>query len=467
MKRHGGFTLVWVLILLTLLSTVAAALMQSASTSARSARSIVAGSLREVQERNLLSYGGRLLEANAAALVGSLPSPDGMSAAGLAARLQSGVAGWCGRDPDGGGANRMRVYFTGQACGAALPAGVSAPQPRLISQGSGLWGLEAPFVLVAPTPGRAVVRRGTLYAQYGAAPASVYALLASGSLTLDETVRVRGDVHTDGRLTLRGAVEVDGAVSSSACTAVTPGCVGVRAVTLGDVSVPVMQVAPSPGRPRGFTGFLALGQAGETAGMSAPTVPGLRVTAQEVVLGVTASGEQVVRTCLNGACTEYLGTADGSLRDAAGAVVISAWSGAIGVTGAGDVTVRPVNPDAPSIARPVSVVSTSRVVVTGSLTYAQSTCAGETCSAAGVTDVFSVQAPEVRVTSATVRLHGTVIAPSVRLENVLTVYGSVVGVPSGGRLLIQADPRARQGIAAPGVPRLSARWRQARVGVNP
>lgn len=265
MRKEAGFTLVWVLMLLALLGSLAGVLMQSAAGAARAARSVAAGNLREIGERNVLSYAERLLEANAATLLRSLPAPSA-GAQPLAERLQAEVSRWCERDPDGAGAGRVRVYFTARACGVPLPSGVAVPVPTLLSEGSGLWQLEAPFVLVSPAPERPVVRRGTFRARYGAAPASVYALLAPGNLTLGEGVQVRGDVHADGGLTLLGDVRVQGTLSASGCVAVAPGCVGTRSVTLGDRTVSVMDLTPSPGHPEGFSGFLALGQSGETGG---------------------------------------------------------------------------------------------------------------------------------------------------------------------------------------------------------
>lgn len=455
MKSHG-FALVWALILSAILGLIAASLIQAAGIGSRSARGITQGAIIAVEQGNLFAYEQRLLEANSGMLLRGL---DALSQGGevLASRLQAQADQWCDRDPDGRGAGRVRVYFTSRACGQALPSGLSIAPLRLNDS-----VMEAPFVLQA---GRQI-RRGTFRAQYGDAPASVYALLSQDDLSLGSNVQIDGDAHTDGYLSISGPV-VSGVLSSSNCAAVSPGCAGERRVSIGGVTRSAMDLLPSPARPSEMKGILSLGQSGETAGLFLPTLNGLTTSATRVVLGVLSSGEQSVRICTGSLCTDYIAPQSGDLTLSNGDVVIPGWTGVIGLSGSA-VTVTPRVADDPSVVRPLSIISDEPVTIEGSLTYAQTSCAADVCNATGAQQFLSVQAPRITVRRETVRIHGVMISPQFVWSAPLTVFGSVIGTPRGNDLLkIQEDPRSQDGQAAPGVPRLRAQWRQAEVTVQP
>lgn len=448
--------MVWALILSAILGLIAASLIQAAGIGSRSTRGVMQGALSAVERGNLFSYEQRLLEANSGALLRSLDAPS-QGAGVLASELQSRADAWCGRDPDGKGAGRVRVYFTEQACGQSLPSGISIAPPRLSGN-----VMEAPFVLQA---GREI-RRGTLRAQYGDAPASIYALLSSSSLSLGSNIRIDGDAHTDGYLSLSSPV-VSGVLSSSNCAALSPGCVGERQVDIGGTPQSPMGLLPSPAQPAELEGTLSLGQSGETAALNTPALSGLTTNATKVVLGVLSSGEQSIQVCQGAACTDYIALDSGDLALSSGDVMIPSWSGVIGLSGSA-VTVTPRGADEPSVVRPLSIISDEPVTIGGSLTYAQTSCAGDVCNASGAQQFLSIQAPRITVSQETVRIHGVMIAPQFVWNAPLTIFGSVIGTPQGNDTLrIQEDPRSREGQAAPGVPHLSAQWRQAEVTIQP
>lgn len=466
-----GFTLIWVLIVLVILAAVSGAMLQSANTSDRTARAVARGTLIRIQEQNTLTYGQRLLEANAGTLLRSLPAASSYATGEIQSQLQRQVDEWCTRNIDGSG-SQIRIYFSSTACGTGLPEGQTAPTLQLNSTGTNLWAMEAEFFLVAGPPSRPTVRRGTLNARYGAPPASTYALLSAGDTTLDSRVRIQGDAHVDGRLTLRDTVDLSGALSTSNCQVVTSGCVGAAEVNLADTRTNVMSILPTPAHPAELTGTLSVGQAGETAAMSTPSLSGLTIVASTVDLGVLASGEQYIRACVSFfSCTTYLGTTDGALHEGSvrNATLISGWNGAIGITPAGsEVVIRPVNPDAPSVARSLSLVVTGAAKVDGNLMYTQTSCSVDSCTSDLSTDALSIQASRVTVTTRTVRTHATVITDQFLVTAPLTLFGSLIGAPTGvsAQLYIQGDARARTGLAPVGVPRLAARWREASVTVD-
>ncbi|GGS02892.1 type II secretion system protein [Deinococcus sedimenti] len=472
--RTKGFTLIWVLIMLVVLAAVSGAMLQSANTSDRTARAVARGALIRIQERNTLTYSQRLLEANAGSLLRALPAPSAFAAGDIQSQLQHQVDDWCPRDVDGSG-SQVLIYFASTACGTALPAGHRAPAVQLKNSGPDLWTMEAEFLLVAGPSTHPTVRRGLLSASYGASPASTYALLSTGDTTLDSRVQIQGDAHVDGHLTLRGPVELSGALSTSNCQVVTSGCVGTAQVTLSDARTSAMSILPTPAHPAGLTGTLGFGQAGETAAMTLPTLSGLTIVASTVDLGVLSSGEQYIRACVTVmVCTTYLGTADGALRlgNVQNAPLISAWNGVIGITPVGgEVVIRPVNPDAPSVSRSLSLVVTGAGAarIDGNLMYTQTSCSADACTPDLTHDALSLQASRVTVTSRTVRTHATVITDQFIVTAPLTLFGSLIGTPAGisAQLSIQTDARARTGFAPVGVPRLAARWRQSAVTVDP
>lgn len=470
--RTKGFTLIWVLIMLVILAAVSGAMLQSASTSDRTARAVARGALLRIHERNTLTYSQRLLEANAGSLLRALPTPSSTAASDVQSNLQQQVDTWCARDVDGS-TNRVRIYFSSTACDQALPSGQAAPAVRLVNVGSSLWSMDAEFLIVAGPTNRPTIRRGLLSARYGAAPASSYALLSAADTTLDSRLRIQGDAHVDGRLTLRGTVDLVGALSASNCQVVTSGCTGAAEVTLNDTRTSAMAILPTPARPAGLTGTLSVGQAGETVSMSTPSLSGLTLTASTVDLGVLASGEQYIKACTSILfCKTYIGTSDGALREGnvQNTPLINAWNGAIGITPVGtEVLIRPVNPDAPSVARSLSLVVSGAARLDGNITYTQTSCSAEICNPDPTNDALSLQASRVTVTTRTVRTHATILTDQFLVSAPLTLFGSLIGAPNGigAQLFIQADPRARTGLAPVGVPRLAARWRQAAVTVFP
>ncbi|CAM3866367.1 hypothetical protein DESA109040_22640 [Deinococcus saxicola] len=87
--RDAGFSLIWALILGAVLMLTAASIVQSASAAERAAGSVTRGALASISERNVLSYGARLLAANAGVLMRDLnPASD---APGLARAVQGEV----------------------------------------------------------------------------------------------------------------------------------------------------------------------------------------------------------------------------------------------------------------------------------------------------------------------------------------------------------------------------------------
>lgn len=455
-----GFSLVWALILAAILSLVAASLIQTASVGNRSVQAITQRTLVDIERSNILTYSQRLLEANASTLARSLTMPN--TAAGLSGQLQAAVNTWCARDPDGKGANRIRIYFTSQACAQPLPAGVNITPAQLSTTGLATT-LKAPFVIVAGKD----VQRGVFTAHYGSSPASVYGLLSPDDLTLSENIEVDGDAHTDGSLDLQGVPLVTGTLSSSSCAIVSAQCQGNKEVRLRGVRTPVMSLLPMPARPQGFKGNLSLGQSGETAGLGRLSLSGLTTQADRILLGVLGSGEQLIRVCESGNCTDYIGLDSGDLALSTEEMVISPWNGVIGVIGGGGVTLAPIDPDQPSIVRPLSLVTPGALTIDGSLTYAQTSCAGNVCNASGANQFLSVQARDITVNSSVVRVHGFLISRKLIYSAPLTIFGSVISTPEGtGKLRIQEDPRGTAQVA-PGIPLLSAQWRQAEVTISP
>lgn len=461
--RSDGFTLIWALILGALLLVIALAMVQSAGAVSRSASSLTRGRVLDVQEHNLLGYEQRLLEANAAQLIRTLPSPDS-GAVALQQTLQPQLDRWCTRDPDGRGTNRLRVYASTQACGQGLP--VATPTTPQLSTDNGLTTATFPLALVAPVAGRPGVHTANLSAIYGAASAGIYGLILPGDFRFPASLHVQGNVQVNGRLSFDTAPDVSGILGTSSCTAVADGCQGNASITVRSSTVPVMSLTPSVGHPLGMLGTMVTSTVGEVA--AAPNVAGLTLTADRIVLGVMGDGSQYIKSCLGSLCTEYVGRADGNLyRLDTGDLVIAAWSGVLGVTSPGAVQLSPLNADTVSIARALSLITANPLTVTGNLSYVQTSCSKDLCNAAGTTATFGLFASTVTVASEARRLHAHVVTSQFNCATV-TIFGSLNGTPqNSGTLNIQADERALEGIVPPGLGTLAARWRLAHVSFNP
>ncbi|GGR12711.1 hypothetical protein [Deinococcus ruber] len=464
-----GFSLIWALILSAVLMAVTVSLVQIAGRSVRTSGSIARGTLLSVSEQNVLSYSRRLLEANAARLVDALPAPTD-SPAPLTAFLQGSVDTWCNRDPDGGGGGRLRVYFTATSCGVARPSDAPLPAATLTPLEGGTVRADFPFVIVAPTAGRSTIRSGTLTAFFGAAPVTSYSLLVPDDLILDGRVSVNGNVHVDGHLTVQQRAQIDGLLSVSNCNVATPLCTGRPEVTVGTSSATVMQLLPSPARPAWSSGQVALGQRGETGAATPGQLVGLTITASDIALGVLGDGSQYIHACSYGVvCLDYVADAQGNLYQGDNQQLLTShWTGVVNVVSpGGPITLRPQQPDGPSINLPLSVNTTAPVILTGNLTYDLTSCAGNVCSAGGDSQLFSVSAPSIRATAQVQRVHGTLVTNTFTNEGNMTLFGSLDGHPAGSApLLIQQDARALRGLAAPSVPRLVAQWRGATINAS-
>lgn len=461
--RTAGFSLIWALILSTLLVTLAFNLIRSAQTINRSSRAVTQDALNSIAERNALTYAQRLLEVTAPHLLSTLPT--NASAAELALQMQNLMNNYCDRLPDG--TTNFRVYFTSAACGVSL----SGTLPNATDSTAGpTRQITLPFVLSVQQGDLITSRKGTLTAQSGAVPASTYALLSAGDLTLGNRVQVVGDVQVDGHLGITEQADVTGVLSNSNCGLVTAGCSGARSIDLGSQSTDVMALTPTSARPSILTGgILSSGQQAETPSMHAPALTPYTVSADTLILGVYGDGTQYFQACLEGACTNYGVDGSGNLyRDNYDQPpVASAWNGALEVDAPGTLTIRPYNPDAASVARPLSVTTNQPVIIDGNVTYQQTSCAGQLCQNNGSNVTFSLQAPSVEVSGYTVRLHGAVQTGSFRNDSPLSVYGSVIGTLAGtGSLMIQGDSRAQEGLAAPLVPVLNNQWRKVNVDVQ-
>lgn len=468
-RSTAGWVFPYVLILVAILASIVISLIQTAANNTRTAATYTRGALLGVDQRNVLSYGSRLLEANVSQLVQRLPAPSA-GAAALQEALQRQADTWCTRDPDGRGQNRIRVYFQANAtvCGQPLPQNVPLNPPKFEIDGS-LTQATLPFVIVAPAGGRTATQTGSILAQYGAPPASAYALLVPGDLNLPSRLHVNGFSQVDGILRIQTPANLSGVMSTSNCNAVTATCTGERALTLNGTVVPVMSLVPSPGRPAEVGGTVVLGAPSESATLQLAGVPQVGIVTSELTLSVLESGEQVVKGCFGVFCTTYYIRGGNLYRGSLdSAPILTGWNGLMTVTSLGtDVTIQGTNPDASSVGIPLGIVTTSNVVIKGNLTYEQTNCIDGLCNPSGTTQFLSVQAPSVRVTTDARQVHGTFITPSFVSNAPLTLFGTIIGTPQGSDTLnIQPDRRALQGLRAPGTPLLATRWRQAAVTLS-
>ncbi|MFK7603647.1 hypothetical protein ACI3L1_15695 [Deinococcus sp. SM5_A1] len=158
-SRAATFSVAWAMILSAVLMLVAASVVQSAAALQRSAGSVTCGALLNVAERNVLTYGQRLLEVNAGVLTRHV-TPDA-TAASMAPSAQGLADGWCSRDPDGTGAGRVRVYFTARLRCAAFGRrgtagrgrdadGERGQVPLIDPSGTGLYGQTLRVAEVIP-----------------------------------------------------------------------------------------------------------------------------------------------------------------------------------------------------------------------------------------------------------------------------------------------------------------------------
>ncbi len=464
----AGTALIWALMIAMVLITVAASLAQSAHATQRSARSTGGAALRAIEDRNALTYTRRLLEAGAAPLMAGAPNPV-TDAAAIAQILQQRADGWCGRDPDGHGPNRVRVYFTRTACGSSLPNDIPLDQVR-ITPASGAYLAEIPFVLWAGTGQH---RRGLVTAHYGSPPANAYTLLTASDLTLSARLQVNGRVHSDGTVNLVTGAQARGTISSSNCLAVSATCTGAAQAGRDGTATGVMELRPSPGHPAGVDAFFTSRQASETANLVTAAPAAISVTADQLTLGVLGDGGQWIRACSQGVCTTYSADASGTLYQDGYLTnpVYTMWSGVLRVTSVtGALQISPHSNAGPAISQPLSILTDQPVTVTGALRYAQATCAADVCNAAAAAERFSLHAPSIQVADTAPILHGTYVAPVVTVQGPLFVFGSLVGSPTltgPASLTLTGDDRALQGLAAPAVGRLHTGWRHVAVSVSP
>ncbi|AFD27488.1 hypothetical protein [Deinococcus gobiensis] len=471
MKRPtAGYAMVIALILVAALAVTAASIVQTTARNTRTAATYTRGAVLGVQQRNVLSYSSRLLEANASRLTQSLPAPSAGVRA-LQDALQTATASWCTRDPDGQGQNRIRVYFRmdAAACGQALPSGVALPDPKLETAGD-LTRASLPFVIVAPSGGRTAIQAGSLLAQYGAAPASTYSLLVPNDLNLTSHLRLNGTSQVDGILRVQTPATLSGTIGTSNCNAITTTCAGTRSLTVNGAAVPVMSLAPSAGRPAGVGGSVVIGTPSESADLSPLPAPQVGLVTSELTLSVQEGGEQVMKGCFAIFCTTYY-VKNGNLYRGSldSAPIFTGWDGLLAVNAAGgDLTIQGADPNASSVGIPLGIVTASNVVIKGDLTYEQTNCIDGLCNSAGTSQFLSVQAPSVRVTTETRQVHGTFITPNFISNAPLTLFGTIIGMPQGSDVLnIQPDTRAQDGLRAPGTPLLASRWRQPSITLTP
>ncbi|WP_189091334.1 hypothetical protein [Deinococcus ruber] len=449
---------------------VAASVIQSASRISSASGSVARGGVTTISEQNLLSYSERLLEANGAQLLRSLPTPTG-DPGPLQTQLQVRVDAWCRRNPDGQGAGRVQIYFTDHACGQLRPDAAALGTATLTTLPGGLVRATFPFVIVTPTSGRSALQGGTLTALYGAAPTSLYALLVPDDLQLNGRVQVKGDVQVDGHLSVQGQTGVSGLLSSSNCNVATPQCQGDMAVTVGAATMPVMTFTPFPANPGWADGPVSLGQPGETAGVVPGVQSGLTISASDLELGVMGDGSQYFKACTYGVvCLDFIADTQRHLYQGSARQLLSSnWTGVIKVTtpGTDTLTIHPQQAQGASIALPISIQATSPVVFTGDVTDAATLCTDDLCGTSTVQPMLSVAAPAIRTSEDVQRLHATLLTSAFTNGGNMTVFGSVQGrVVGSAPLLIQADERALRGLAAPGVGRLLPVWRQARVSLT-
>jgi hypothetical protein len=463
--RHEGFTLIWALVVSALLMMIAASIVQSAGSGERSSRAVLTGTLTTVRERNVLSYSQRLLEANAASLLAALPAPL-VDPAALPALMQGQVNGWCGRDPDGAGTGRVRVFFTRSACGTALPGDIPLPAVRVTNQGGSAL-VELPFVIVAGTGPRPASRSGVLSGRYGAPPASVYSYLSPSSLSLGSQHTIQGAVHTDGQLALSSGVTLTGTVSASDCGSLSAACLGERAITVNGSRTGVTSLAPSPAHPLDIPAAVTTRQASETASLTPSALSSYPIDATTVYLSVLGDGSQSLTACTTAwLCQNFTADRNRTLyrNGHLTTPVMSNWNGRFTVTSlTGHLTVARAG-TGPVVARGLSLYTPGIATVAQDITYAQTACRSDVCDTGGADDTFSLQAASISVAAGVSTLHGAYIANTITYAGPLTVFGSLIGTVSGGQpLTLLGDSRAQQGITAPGVPTLRLGWRQAQV----
>lgn len=454
--RNHGFSLVWALILGALLMGLAFALVQNAMAVNRSSGGLTRGALLDVQERNLFHYSQRLTEANLANLLRSLPPPSPDSAA-LTVSLQARLDQFCARDPDSQGAGRIRIYATSRACGVALP---STLPPVTQQVQNGLTTVSIPLTYVTEIGARPSIKTAALSAQYGSPAAGIYALLVPGNFYFPPNLHVRGNVQINGQLSFDAPPDVNGSLGFSNCAVPYDNCNGPLQVNRAGTETGVMSLTPTSRHPDGMTGALVAGTGAEVPSLPVG-VTAFGVNADQLSLGVMGDGSQYIKACWSGTCNEYQAPADGNLYTLDTHTLISSpWNGVLSVTSPSSLSVGPVQSDAPSIARPLSILSNAPVMVTGNLTYDQTSCSKQLCNAAGTTEILGINTPSLTVAAGVQRLHAQITSQTFSGGNGLTIFGNLSSQPTiSGELFIQVDERVLGGTVPPITGTLGTRWR--------
>lgn len=209
-----------------------------------------------------------------------------------------------------------------------------------------------------------------------------------------------------------------------------------------------------------MTGALVSGTGAEVATLPAG-VSAFPLNADQIMLGTMGDGSQYIKSCWAGACQEFQASADGNLYTLdAHTLLVSGWNGVLSVVSPTSVSIRPVQGDAPSIARPISFLSAAPMTIAGNLTYDQTSCSKQLCNATGTTEILGINAPTVTVAAGVQRLHAQITTQAFTGGNGLTIFGSLNGQPNiSGDLFIQVDERVLNGTVAPVTATLSTRWR--------